>query len=69
MHRSYAFKEKITRFMRRFHLISPELQRTSILTAEWNQKSHRYDFKIVMLEQLEMKLRKEEIIMEKKLEN
>ena len=32
-----------------------------------NQKSHRYDFRITIVRQLEMKRRKEEIILEKKL--
>ena len=31
--------------------------------------AHRYDFKIAMVEQLDMKRRKEEIILDKKLEN
>ena len=45
------------------------MQRAAVLTTKWNRKSHRYDFKIPMVEQLEMKLRKEEIILEKNLEN
>ena len=46
-----------------------ELQRKAVLTAKWNRKSHMYDFKITMVEQFEIKLRKEDIILEKKLEN
>ena len=52
-----------------FQFIPEELQRTAVITAKCNGKSHIYDFKIAMVEQLEMKHRKEEIIMEKKLEN
>ena len=63
------FKEKITRGMGGFQLLPPELHMTAVLTAKWNWKSHRYDFKIAMVEQLEMKRRKEEIILEKKLED
>ena len=62
-----AFKEKITRGMGGFYFIPPELHRTAVLTAKWNRKSHIYEFKITMVEQFEMKLRKEEIIIEKKL--
>ena len=69
VHKRKAFKENITRGMCGFHLLSPELQRTEVLTAKWNWKSHRYNFKISMVEQLEMKCRKEDIILEKKLEN
>ena len=57
------------RSMGGFHSLAPDFQRTSVLTAEWNRRSHRYDFKIAIVEQLEMKRRKEEIIMENKLEN
>ena len=45
------------------------MQRIAVLTAKWNRKSHRYGFIIDMVEQLEMKRGKEEIILEKKLEN
>ena len=68
-HGRKAFKEKIARGMSGFHLLPLELQRTSLLTAKWNWKSHRYDFKISMVEQLETKRRKEEIITEKKISN
>ena len=68
VHGRKAFKEKIMRGMGGFHLLPPELQRTAVLTAKWNRKSHMYDFKIAMVEQLEMKHRKEEIILEKNLE-
>ena len=67
VHGRKAFKEKIARDVGGFHLLPPELQRTAVLTDKWNQKSHRYGFKIAMVEQLEMKRRKEEIILEKKL--
>ena len=69
VHGRKSFKEKIKRDMGRFHLLTPELQRTSVLTAKWNRKYHKYDFKIAMVEQLEMKLRKKGTIPEKKLEN
>ena len=69
VHVRKGFKEKINRVLGRFHLIPPELQRKEVLTAKWNQKSHRHDFKISMVEQLETKRRKEEIILKKKLEN
>ena len=69
VHGRKAIKEKITRGMGRFHFLTPELHRIAVLTAKWNRNSHRYDFKIAMVEQLEMKCRKEEIILEKKLEN
>ena len=49
--------------------LPPELQRTEVLTAKGNWKSHRYYFKIAMVEQFDMKRRKEDIILEKKLEN
>ena len=68
LHRRKFFKEKITRCMGGFYLLPPELQGTEVLTAKWNRKSHRYDFKIAIIEQLEIKRRKEEIILEKKLE-
>ena len=67
MHGRKEFKEKITRGVGGFHLLPPELQRTAVLTAKCNRKSSRYDFKIAMVEQLEMKRRKEEIILENKL--
>ena len=54
MHGSKDFKEKITRVMDGFHLIPSELQKTAVLTAKWNQNSHRYEFKIAMVEQLEI---------------
>ena len=57
------------RVMGGFHLLPTELHRTALLTDNWNHKFRRYDFKTAMVEQLEMKHRKEEIIMEKKLEN
>ena len=57
------------RSMGGFHSLASDFQRTSVLTAEWNRRFHRYDFKISIVEQLEMKRRKEEIIMENKLEN
>ena len=66
MHGRKAFKEKIARDVGGFHLLPPELQRTAVLTAKWNRKSHSYYLKIAMIEQLDMKHRKEEIIMEKK---
>ena len=69
LHWSKSFKGKITKGMVGFHLLPSELQNTALLTAKWNQKSHRYDFKVSMVEQLEMKRRKEEIILENKLEN
>ena len=56
------------RVMVGFHLLPTELHRTAVLTDKWNHKSRRYDFKTAMIEQLEMKHRKREIIMEKKLE-
>ena len=59
MHGRKVFKEKIARGVGGFHLLPPELQRTAVLTAKWNQESHRYDFKISMVEQLEMKCRQE----------
>ena len=68
VHGRKAFKEKITMVMGRFHLIHPDFQRTSVLTAKWNQKSPRFELKIAMVEQLEIKRRKEKIILEKKLE-
>ena len=52
-----------------FHLLPTELHRTEVITAKCNRKSHRYDFKIAMVEQLEMKCRKEEIILENNLED
>ena len=52
-----------------FHSLAPDFQRTSVLTAEWNRRSHRYDFKISIVEQLYMKHSKEEIILEKNIEN
>ena len=52
-----------------FHSLPPDLQMTAVHTAKQNWKSHRYDLKIAMVEQLEMKRRKEEIILEKNLEN
>ena len=67
VHGRKAFMEKIKRGMGGFHLLPAYLQRTAVLTAKWNRKSHRYDFKIAMVEQLEMKRRKEEIILDKKL--
>ena len=63
MHGRKAFKENITRGMGRLHFLPPELHRTAVLTAKWNRKYHRYDFKIAMVEQLVMKCRKEEIIL------
>ena len=69
MHGSKSFNEKIARVVGVFHLLPPEFQRAAVLTAKWNRKSHRYDFKIDMVEQLEMKRRKEEIILDNKLEN
>ena len=69
VHERKLFNEKITRGMVGFHLLPPELHRKSVLTAKWNQKSHRYDFKIAMVEQFDIKRRKEEIILDKKLEN
>ena len=54
MHGRKAFKEKIARDVGGFHLLPPELQRTAVLTAKWNWESHRYEFKISMVEQLEM---------------
>ena len=69
VHGRKAFKENITRGMGGFHLLPPDLQRTVVLTVKWNRKSHRYDFKIAMVEQFEMKRRKEEIILEKNLGN
>ena len=69
MHGRKLFKEKITRGIGGFHLLTPEFQITSVITDKWNRKSHRYDFKIAIVEQFEMKRRKEEIILEKKLEN
>ena len=69
VHERKAFKKNITRGMGGFHLIFPEFQRKAVLTDNWNQKFHRYDFKIAMVEQLEMKCRKEDIIMEKNIEN
>ena len=67
VHGRKALKEKIMRGMVVCYLIPPELQRTAVLTDKWNWKSRRYNFKIAMVEQLEMKRRKEEIIMEKNL--
>ena len=52
-----------------FHFLPPELHRTSVLTDKCNWKSHRHDFKIAMVEQLEMKRRKKAIVLEKKIEN
>ena len=49
--------------------LPPKLQRTEVLTAKWNWKSHIYDFKIAMVEQFEMKRRNVDIILEKKSEN
>ena len=49
--------------------LPPEFQRTEVLTAKGNWKYHKYDFKIAMVEQFKMKSRKEDIILEKKLEN
>ena len=69
VHGRKLFKEKIMRGMGGFHLLPTELQRKLVLTAKWNRKSHRYDFKIAMVEELEMKRRKEEIILEKNLQN
>ena len=59
VHSRKAFKEKITRGMGIFNLLHPELLRTAVLTAKQNWKSHRYEFKIAMFEQFEMKRRKE----------
>ena len=67
VHRRKSFKENITRGVGGFHLLPPEFQRTAVLTTKWNRKSHRCDFKIAMVEQLEMKCSKEEILMEMKL--
>ena len=67
LHRSKAFQENITRGMGGFHLLPTELQRTAVLTAKCNWKSHRCDFKTAMVEQFGMKRRKEEIILDKKL--
>ena len=69
VHSRKLFREKITRIMGGFHLLLTELQSTSVLTAKWNKKSLRYDVKIAMVEQMEIKRRKEEIILEKKIEN
>ena len=69
VHGRKSFKEKITRGMDGFPLIPTELQRKAVLNAKWNRKSHRYESKISMVEQLEMKHSKEEIILEKNLEN
>ena len=69
VHGRKSFMEKITRGMGGFHLLPPELQRTALLTAKWNRKFHRYKLKIAMVKQSETKHRKEEIILEKKLEN
>ena len=67
VHGRKSFKEKITSVIRRFNFLTTELQRTEVLTDKWNRKSHRYDFKIAMVEQFDMKHRKEDIIIEKKL--
>ena len=64
-----VFKENITRDVGGLNLIPPELQRTAVPTDKWNRKSHRYEFKLTMVEQLDMKCRKEDIIMEKNIEN
>ena len=48
VHGRKAFKEKVTRGMGGFHLLPPELQITAVLTANWKQKSHKYDFNIDM---------------------
>ena len=69
VHGRKAFMEKITRGMGGFHLLHPEFQRTALLTDKWNRKSHRHEFKIAMVEQFEMKCRKEEIILENNLED
>ena len=69
VHRMKAFKEKIEMGMVGFHFLPTELQRKAVLNAKWNRKSHRYESKISMVEQLEMKHSKEEIILEKNLEN
>ena len=52
-----------------FHLLPPELQRTAVLTAKRNTKSNRYELKIAAVGQLYMKHSKEEIILEKNIEN
>ena len=67
VHRRESFKDKITRGMGGFHLLPPNLHSTAVLTAKWNCKSHRYEFKITMVEQLYMKRRKEDIILDNKL--
>ena len=69
VHGRKSSEEKITSGMGRFQLLPTEMQRTAVYNAKWNRKSQRYDFKISMVEQLEMKHRKEETILEKKLEN
>ena len=69
VHGRKAFKKKIKRGVGGFHLLPPEFQRTAVLTDNWNQNYHRYDFKIAIVEQLEMKIRREEIILEKRPEN
>ena len=63
VHGRKAFREKITRFLGGFHLLPPELHRKAVLTAKWNQRSCSYDFKTAMVEQFEIKRRKEDIIL------
>ena len=50
VHRRKEFKENIIRGVGGFHLLPTELQRTALLTAKWNQKYYKYDFKIAMVE-------------------
>ena len=50
VHGRKVFKEKITRDVGGFHLLPPELQRTALLGVKCNRESHRYDFKIAMIE-------------------
>ena len=50
VHGRKEFKDKIMRGMSKFHLIPTEFHRTAVLNAKWDQKSHRYDFKIAMVE-------------------
>ena len=69
MHGRKSFKEEITRGMAGFYLIPTDLHRTAVLSDKCNRKSHRYDFQTAMVEQFEMKHRKEKIILNKKPEN
>ena len=53
VHKRKAFKKKIMRGMGRLHLLPLELQRTSVLNDKCSRKSHRYELKSAMVEQLE----------------